>query len=107
MASSALDVTQRPNDVMALDAKTGRVFWQFRHTCVLGPAEACYPVNPDDVLDLAVIAAEIGMTPAALRQRLYRAVTRIRKSVVASNPPTPRPRFARGRRRTATTTAAI
>ncbi|MGE3706932.1 MAG: PQQ-binding-like beta-propeller repeat protein, partial [Vicinamibacterales bacterium] len=25
-------VTQRPNDVMALDAKTGRVFWQFRHT---------------------------------------------------------------------------
>src|SRR5262245_60935259 len=25
-------VTQRPNDVMALDARTGRVFWQFRHT---------------------------------------------------------------------------
>jgi alcohol dehydrogenase (cytochrome c) len=25
-------VTQRPNDVMALDAKTGRVFWQYRHT---------------------------------------------------------------------------
>ncbi len=25
-------VTQRPNDVMAVDAVTGRVFWQFRHT---------------------------------------------------------------------------
>jgi alcohol dehydrogenase (cytochrome c) len=25
-------VTQRPNDVMAVDAKTGRVFWQYRHT---------------------------------------------------------------------------
>jgi hypothetical protein len=57
--------------------------------------------------DLAVIAAEVGMTPAALRQRLYRAVTRIRKSVVASNQPPSRPRFARGRRRTAAATAAI
>jgi alcohol dehydrogenase (cytochrome c) len=25
-------VTQRPNDVLALDAKTGRVFWLYRHT---------------------------------------------------------------------------
>jgi alcohol dehydrogenase (cytochrome c) len=25
-------VTQRPNDVMAVDAKTGRVFWLYRHT---------------------------------------------------------------------------
>jgi len=25
-------VTQRPNDVMALDAKTGRMFWLYRHT---------------------------------------------------------------------------
>lgn len=25
-------VTQRPNDVMAVDAVTGRVFWQYRHT---------------------------------------------------------------------------
>src|SRR5688500_10791786 len=24
-------VTQRPNDVLALDAKTGRVFWLYRH----------------------------------------------------------------------------
>ena len=32
-------------------------FWQFRHACGLGPAEACYPVNADAALDLAVIAA--------------------------------------------------
>jgi alcohol dehydrogenase (cytochrome c) len=25
-------ITQRPNDVMAVDARTGRVFWQYRHT---------------------------------------------------------------------------
>ena len=25
-------VTQRPNDVMAVDARTGRVFWVYRHT---------------------------------------------------------------------------
>jgi alcohol dehydrogenase (cytochrome c) len=25
-------VTQRPNDVLAVDAKTGRVFWMYRHT---------------------------------------------------------------------------
>jgi alcohol dehydrogenase (cytochrome c) len=25
-------LTQRPNDVLALDAKTGRVFWQYRYT---------------------------------------------------------------------------
>jgi alcohol dehydrogenase (cytochrome c) len=25
-------MTQRPNDVMAVDAATGRVFWQYRHT---------------------------------------------------------------------------
>src|SRR6476660_2068111 len=25
-------VTQRPNDIMAVDAKTGRVFWQYRYT---------------------------------------------------------------------------
>ena len=24
-------VTQRPNDVVALDAKTGRAFWIYRH----------------------------------------------------------------------------
>ena len=30
-------ITQRPNDVVALDAKTGRVFWIYRHNTVAGP----------------------------------------------------------------------
>lgn len=32
VADGIMYVTQRPNDVMALDARTGRVFWQYRHT---------------------------------------------------------------------------
>jgi alcohol dehydrogenase (cytochrome c) len=37
-------VTQRPNDVLALDAKTGRVFWQYRHT-VSTDARVCCGAN--------------------------------------------------------------
>ena len=32
-------------------------FWQYRHTCILGPPEACYPVDPDAMLDTAIVAA--------------------------------------------------
>jgi alcohol dehydrogenase (cytochrome c) len=32
VADGIMYVTQRPNDVMALDAKTGRVFWVYQHT---------------------------------------------------------------------------
>jgi len=37
-------VTQRPNDVLALDAKTGRVFWQYRYT-VSSDARVCCGAN--------------------------------------------------------------
>src|SRR5687767_14332283 len=37
-------LTQRPNDVMAVDAKTGRVFWQYRHT-VSTDARVCCGSN--------------------------------------------------------------
>ena len=37
-------VTQRPNDVLALDAKTGRVFWQYRYT-VSPDARVCCGAN--------------------------------------------------------------
>ena len=36
VVDGVLYVTQRPNDVLAVDAKTGRVFWQYR-----------YPVSPE------------------------------------------------------------
>src|ERR671932_1347282 len=34
-------VTQRPNDVVALDAKTGRVFWIYRHTLAPNQIVCC------------------------------------------------------------------
>jgi alcohol dehydrogenase (cytochrome c) len=37
-------VTQRPNDVLAVDAKTGRVFWLYRHT-VSPDARVCCGSN--------------------------------------------------------------
>ncbi len=37
-------VTQRPNDVLAIDAKTGRVFWQYRYT-VSPDARVCCGSN--------------------------------------------------------------
>ncbi len=37
-------VTQRPNDVLAVDAKTGRVFWQYRYT-VSPDARVCCGAN--------------------------------------------------------------
>jgi alcohol dehydrogenase (cytochrome c) len=37
-------LTQRPNDVMAVDAKTGRVFWQYRHS-VSADARVCCGAN--------------------------------------------------------------
>ena len=37
-------VTQRPNDVLAVDAKTGRVFWQYRYT-VSADARVCCGAN--------------------------------------------------------------
>jgi alcohol dehydrogenase (cytochrome c) len=37
-------VTQRPNDVLAVDAKSGRVFWQYRHT-VSPDARVCCGAN--------------------------------------------------------------
>src|SRR4026208_2642952 len=37
-------VTQRPNDVLAVDAKTGRAFWQYRYT-VSPDARVCCGAN--------------------------------------------------------------
>jgi alcohol dehydrogenase (cytochrome c) len=37
-------VTQRPNDVLAVDAKTGRVFWQYRYS-VVADARVCCGAN--------------------------------------------------------------
>jgi alcohol dehydrogenase (cytochrome c) len=57
-------LTQRPNDVMAVDAKTGRVFWQYRHT-VSPDARVCCGSNNrglailGDTLFLATLDARL------------------------------------------------
>jgi alcohol dehydrogenase (cytochrome c) len=57
-------LTQRPNDVMAVDAKTGRVFWQFRHA-VSADARVCCGSNNrglailGDTLFLATLDARL------------------------------------------------
>jgi len=38
-------LTQRPNDVLAVDAKTGRVFWQYRYTESPDARVCCVPNN--------------------------------------------------------------
>jgi alcohol dehydrogenase (cytochrome c) len=57
-------VTQRPNDVLAVDAKTGRVFWQYRYT-VSPDARVCCGANNrgvamlDDMLYLGTLDAHL------------------------------------------------
>lgn len=38
-------LTDPPNDVVALDARTGRVFWRYRHTLPAGVTPCCGRVN--------------------------------------------------------------
>ena len=38
-------LTDPPNDVVAIDARTGRVFWRYRHPLPAGVAPCCGRVN--------------------------------------------------------------
>ena len=49
-------ITQRPNDVLAVDAKTGRVFWQYRY--VVSPdARVCCGANNRGVAILGDVSS--------------------------------------------------
>ncbi len=54
--TDGLDGLASGSSIFVFSAYVFIAFWQFRHTCVLGPPEACYPVRPNDVLDTAVVA---------------------------------------------------
>jgi phospho-N-acetylmuramoyl-pentapeptide-transferase len=54
--TDGLDGLASGSSILVFSAYTFISFWQFRHTCALGPAEACYPVQANDALELAVIA---------------------------------------------------
>lgn len=54
--TDGLDGLASGSSIFVLSAYVFIAFWQFRHTCVAGPPEACYPVPLEDALDLAVVA---------------------------------------------------
>ncbi|MGZ8482238.1 MAG: phospho-N-acetylmuramoyl-pentapeptide-transferase [Candidatus Limnocylindria bacterium] len=54
--TDGLDGLASGSSIFVFSAYVFIAFWQFRHTCAYGPPEACYPVNIEDALDLAVIA---------------------------------------------------
>lgn len=54
--TDGLDGLASGSSIFVLSAYVFIAFWQFRHTCEFGPPEACYPVDLEEALDLAVIA---------------------------------------------------
>jgi phospho-N-acetylmuramoyl-pentapeptide-transferase len=61
-ASNAVNITDgldglaSGSSIFVFSAYVFIAFWQFRHTCEAGPPAACYPIELEDALDLAVIA---------------------------------------------------
>jgi len=54
--TDGLDGLASGSSIFVFSAFVFIAFWQFRHTCGFGPAEACYPVDLAASLDLAVVA---------------------------------------------------
>ena len=82
-------VTQRPNDVMAVDAVTGRVFWQFRHTPA-AEARVCCGANNRGV--------------AILGDTLFLGTLDARLIAIDAKSGTPRVERRRGRRQAGVST---
>ena len=55
--TDGLDGLASGASTLVLSAYVFIAFWQFRHTCIGGPPEACYPVDIDAMLDTAIVAA--------------------------------------------------
>ena len=55
--TDGLDGLASGSSIFLLSAYVFISFWQFRHTCAVGPATACYPVDQEAMLDTAVVAA--------------------------------------------------
>jgi phospho-N-acetylmuramoyl-pentapeptide-transferase len=54
--TDGLDGLASGSSILVLSAFVFVSFWQFRHTCALGPATACYPVDVNAALDVAIVA---------------------------------------------------
>jgi phospho-N-acetylmuramoyl-pentapeptide-transferase len=54
--TDGLDGLASGSSILVFSAYVFIAFWQYRHTCVAGPPEACYPIAVNDALDLAVVS---------------------------------------------------
>ncbi len=54
--TDGLDGLASGTAILVLSAYVYIAFWQVRHACVLGPADACYPVEVNAALDTAIVA---------------------------------------------------
>ncbi|HJS27521.1 MAG TPA: phospho-N-acetylmuramoyl-pentapeptide-transferase [Actinomycetota bacterium] len=65
--TDGLDGLASGASILVLSAYVFIAFWQFRHTCELGPTPACYPLDINAALDVAIVAgAAVGATAGFL-----------------------------------------
>jgi phospho-N-acetylmuramoyl-pentapeptide-transferase len=65
--TDGLDGLASGASILVLSAYVFIAFWQFRHTCELGPTPACYPIDVNAALDVAIVAgAAVGATAGFL-----------------------------------------
>jgi phospho-N-acetylmuramoyl-pentapeptide-transferase len=55
--TDGLDGLASGSSILVLSAFVFIAFWQFRHACELAPLAACYPVDVNAALDIAIVAA--------------------------------------------------
>ena len=72
--TDGLDGLASGSSILVLSAYVFIAFWQFRHTCALGPQDACYPIDVNAALDVAIVAgAAVGATAGFLWWNAARA----------------------------------
>jgi phospho-N-acetylmuramoyl-pentapeptide-transferase len=65
--TDGLDGLASGASILVLSAYVFISFWQFRHTCELGPTPACYAIDVNAALDVAIVAgAAVGATAGFL-----------------------------------------
>lgn len=55
--TDGLDGLASGSSILVLSGYVFIAFWQYRHTCMLLPGPACYPVDVNAALDVAIVAA--------------------------------------------------
>jgi phospho-N-acetylmuramoyl-pentapeptide-transferase len=54
--TDGLDGLASGSSILVLSAYVFIAFWQYRHSCALDPVDACYPVDVNAALDVAIVA---------------------------------------------------